>query len=160
MVEVQAPEPLGRPVERPPQSRRSGGTRIAGKFIRRDEVAALVQDGTFVDPRLGGGRMNAAAAHNSGGGTLTIEANGSEQTLVSDVDQITFSGAQAISMNQKILYVTERGVFELRPDGVHLIEIAPGINVEAEILNRMAFRPAITAPIRIMSSAHFTEHKQ
>ncbi len=100
------------------------------------------------------------AKSTTGGRILTIEANGSVQKLVNDVEQITFSGVQAVSRNQKVLYITERCVFELKPDGVHLIEVAPGIDIEADVLSRMAFRPVVNAPVQIMSAAHFTEHKQ
>ncbi len=94
----------------------------------------------------------------TGDGTLKIEANGAVTKLVKEVEQITFSGTQAISQNQTVLYVTERCVFELRSDGVHLIEVAPGIDVEADILNRMEFQPIVDEPLLTMPSSHFMEH--
>jgi propionate CoA-transferase len=96
----------------------------------------------------------------TGDGTLKIEANGAVTKLLKDVEQITFSGQQAISQNQNVLYVTERCVFELRPDGIHLIEVAPGIDVEADILNRMEFQPIVDKPLPTMSSSHFMDHAQ
>ena len=94
----------------------------------------------------------------TGDGALQIEANGAVTKLVKDVEQITFSGAQAILQNQNVLYVTERCVFELRSDGVHLIEVAPGIDVEADILNRMEFQPIVDEPLLTMPSSHFMEN--
>lgn len=44
--------------------------------------------------------------------------------------------------------------------GGGLVEVAPGIDIEADILSRMAFRPVVNPPIQIMSSAHFNEHRQ
>jgi len=94
----------------------------------------------------------------TGDGALQIESNGAVTKLVKDVEQITFSGTQAILQNQNVLYVTERCVFALRSDGVHLIEAAPGIDVETDILNRMAFRPILDVPLPTMSSSHFMDH--
>ncbi len=143
MVEVQAPESLGRPVERPPQTRRSGGKVIF-------QVKERVRNGDLAARSV---RIPSAIVD-------AVVVDEAQRQGYDPIYDPGISGAQAISMNQKVLYVTERCVFVLRPDGVHLIEIAPGIDVEADTLNRMAFRPVINAPIRIMSSAHFTEHKQ
>ncbi len=48
--------------------------------------------------------------------------------FVKEVEQITFSGTYAAKIGQPVVYITERAVFELRPDGVYLTEIAPGID--------------------------------
>ena len=59
------------------------------------------------------------------------------------VDQITFSGERAETSGQSVKYVTERAVFELKKGKVHLIEIAPGIDLEKQILAFMDFEPLI-----------------
>ena len=59
--------------------------------------------------------------------------------------QLTFNAEQARSRNQTVLYVTERAVFELGPNGPVLAEVAPGIDVERDILALMDFRPEIAA---------------
>jgi acyl CoA:acetate/3-ketoacid CoA transferase len=59
------------------------------------------------------------------------------------VEHVTFSGAYAAGRGQSVLYVTERCVFALTPDGIELIEVAPGIYIEREILARMDFKPVI-----------------
>jgi propionate CoA-transferase len=66
------------------------------------------------------------------------------------VQQVTFSGPVAASKGQRVLYVTERCVFELGPSGLRLVEVAPGIDVERDILARMAFRPEVADPLRRM----------
>jgi len=86
------------------------------------------------------------------GGTLT--ANGAAKA-VAQVEQITFSGPYARECGQEILYVTERAVFRLGPEGPELIEIAPGADLEADVLGVMGFRPSISPDLKRMDAALF-----
>ncbi len=79
-------------------------------------------------------------------GKLNIEQEGKVKKFVDSVEHITFSGAQALKNKQKVLYVTERAVFALTEDGMELIEIAPGIDIEKDILAHMDFKPIIKQP--------------
>jgi propionate CoA-transferase len=72
------------------------------------------------------------------------------------VEQITFSGPVAAETGRLVHYVTERAVFRLGREGLELIEIAPGIDLESDILSQMDFRP-IMKNIRPMASHHFPE---
>ena len=74
-------------------------------------------------------------------GRLGIVAEGREKKFIDAVEQITFSGAYARKKGQRALYITERAVFELRADGLWLTEIAPGIDLEAQVLAQMGFKP-------------------
>jgi acyl CoA:acetate/3-ketoacid CoA transferase len=76
-------------------------------------------------------------------GRLTIVSPGAVPKLVGRVAHVTFSGAQALRNGQEVLYVTERAVFRLEPDGVALVEISPGIDVGRDVLARMGFRPRL-----------------
>jgi propionate CoA-transferase len=85
---------------------------------------------------------------------LSIASNGQVTKLVDAVAGITFSGSEALKRSQSVKYITERAVFELTSDGVELIEYAPGVDLRADILERMGFAPVVNNP-RLMDSAHF-----
>ena len=54
-------------------------------------------------------------------------------------------------------YVTERAVFELRPEGLTLIEIAPGIDLQTQVLDMMEFKPLISENLKEMDSAIYSD---
>ena len=87
-------------------------------------------------------------------GRLRIVKPGKIQKLVKAVERITFSADYARKHGQEVLYVTERCVFQLDPEGLRLVEIAPGIEIERDILPFMAFRPIIR-DVKRMDSAVF-----
>ena len=72
-------------------------------------------------------------------------------------EQITFSSKQAIQNKQEILYVTERCVFKLVKDGIELIEIAPGVDLEKDILAHMGFKPIIAKQLKLMDERIFKD---
>jgi hypothetical protein len=69
----------------------------------------------------------------------------------------TFSGKYARSIGQPVLYVTERAVFKLVPEGMLLIEIAPGMELQRDILDQMAFQPLISPDLKPMPEGTFHE---
>ncbi|MDQ2064836.1 CoA-transferase [Xinfangfangia sp. CPCC 101601] len=87
-------------------------------------------------------------------GKLVIDAQGQVQKLVADVAGITFSGAQAKAEGKSVLYVTERAVFRLTPEGVELIEYAPGLDLQIDVLDHLGFTPILRNP-RLMDARHF-----
>ncbi|KOA18147.1 acetate CoA-transferase YdiF [Clostridium homopropionicum DSM 5847] len=92
-------------------------------------------------------------------GKLVIVQEGKEKKFIKKVEQITFSGKFAIKNKQPILYITERAVFELREDGVYLIEVAPGIDIKTQIIDLMEFEPKIDKEVKIMDARLFREEK-
>jgi propionate CoA-transferase len=90
-------------------------------------------------------------------GELCIEQEGKFNKFMKQVRQITFSGQFARQNAQPVIYVTERAVFELRDEGLTLTEIAPGINLQTEILDLMEFEPLVSKDLKLMDSRIFTE---
>lgn len=90
-----------------------------------------------------------------GAGHLRILQQGVVKKLVSKVEQITYSGKQAIKLGNEALFVTERAVFRLTGDGVVLSEVAPGVDIQADVLDCMGFRPLIPTAPRVMDDALF-----
>lgn len=89
-------------------------------------------------------------------GRLAIETEGRARKFLEAVQQVTFSGPRARDLGRPVLFVTERCVFALRADGVELAEIAPGIDVDRDILPLMGFSPLIDSPA-VMDARIFTD---
>jgi propionate CoA-transferase len=77
------------------------------------------------------------------GGALRIVREGRHAKFVPRVAQVCFHGPSAIARGQQVLYVTERAVFELGPDGLVLTELASGLDVRAQVLDLMEFKPRV-----------------
>lgn len=88
-------------------------------------------------------------------GRLVIQQEGSVRKFVRQVEHVTFSGPYSQENRQPVLYVTERAVFQLTANGMELIEIAPGIDLEKDILQQMDFRPVISEDLQTMEECIF-----
>lgn len=91
------------------------------------------------------------------GQKLQIIKEGKIRKMVSEVAQYSFNGKLARAKNQKVIIVTERAVFKLTPEGVVLTEIAPGIDLQTQILDLMDFTPIISENLKMMDVNLFNE---
>lgn len=90
-------------------------------------------------------------------GKLCIEQEGRHTKFVSEVEQITFNAKRGFDKGQTVRYVTERAVFELRAQGIVLIEVAPGIDVERDIKPNVGFSLQIADNLCQMRPEIFTD---
>jgi propionate CoA-transferase len=92
-------------------------------------------------------------------GSVQILQEGNHKKLIPSVEQITFSGEYAMESGQEVLYITERAVFELREDGLHLTEIAPGIDIERDILTQVDCTIRVGSDVKQMDPRLFRPEK-
>lgn len=127
------------------------GPRLAGAggFINISQSARkVVFVGTFT-----AGKLDLAVDD----GKLKILQDGSAVKFVNEVEHRTFSGPQALKRGTPVLYITERCVFELTPAGLVLSEIAPGVDLQRDILDRMDFMPLMPTAPKLMEARIFAE---
>ena len=127
------------------------GPRLAGAggFINISQNAKkVVFVGTFT-----AGALQVAVE----GGRLQVVQEGEARKFVDAVEHRTFSGPQAVKWQQEVLYVTERCVFRLCAEGLELIEIAPGVDLQRDILEHMDFVPVMRRPPALMDARIFDD---
>ncbi|MGD1987759.1 MAG: CoA-transferase, partial [Desulfobacterales bacterium] len=86
---------------------------------------------------------------------LKIVEEGKVNKFIDQVEHVTFSGRYALEKKQPVLYITERCVFALTTGGMALVEIAPGIDLEKDILSQMDFKPIVKGQPRLMDERIF-----
>jgi propionate CoA-transferase len=79
-------------------------------------------------------------------GKLRFERDGKSKKFVNEVEHRTFSGPFAVENTKEVLYITERCVFKLTRQGLELIEVAPGVDIKRDILDKMDFEPIVRHP--------------
>jgi propionate CoA-transferase len=92
-------------------------------------------------------------------GTFTGGRDGAIQKFVSRVEQISFNGQAAAARGTPVLYITERAVFALTPEGVELREVAPGVDVGRDVVGHMGFTPRMPTPPKPMDPRIFQDGK-
>lgn len=88
-------------------------------------------------------------------GALNIDSEGKFRKLIAKVPEVTFNGIDAVRRGQEVVFVTERAVFRLTPEGVELCEVAPGVDIERDILAHMDFTPKMAPTIKTMDTRLF-----
>lgn len=88
-------------------------------------------------------------------GAISIVSDGRRPKLVRELEQLSYSGPYGIERGQEALYVTERAVFHGTANGIELIEVAPGVDVERDVVSGMEFRPLIASDLREMDRRLF-----
>ena len=106
--------------------------------------------GTFTD-----GSMD----YRIGDGKLSIINDAPGIKFKKKVGQVTFSSRFAAENKQQVFYITERAVFQLEKEGITLTEIAPGVDLERDVLAKMEFRPRISDNLRLMDERIFRDEK-
>jgi propionate CoA-transferase len=129
-------------------SRFAGRLAGAGGFINISQAARSV---LFL------GTFNAGGEIEVGGGQIRIVREGSVAKLVEEVEHVTFSGQRAGASGRDVLYITERCVLRLTDTGLELVEIAPGLDLERDVLAMMPFRAAIASDLHEMDPALFID---
>jgi len=90
-------------------------------------------------------------------GLTHISQEGKYKKFVEPLDQISYHGPYAQERDQEALYITERAVFKRGTNGLELIEIAPGVDLEKDILDQMSFKPEISPGLKTMDARIFRE---
>lgn len=125
----------------------------------------LAGAGGFINISQNAKKVVFVGSFNAGRLTLKIEdgrlhlneESGAVAKFVREVEHRTFSGPHAVSRGQSVLYITERCVFTLTSEGLELSEVAPGIDVQRDILAKMDFEPMVRGTPRVMDARIFDD---
>jgi propionate CoA-transferase len=101
------------------------------------------------------GYFTAGAKLGVEGGRLQIMAEGKVKKLVPEVEHVSFSGRRAVEQGQEVTYVTERCVMRLTPDGITVTELAPGVDLERDVLAMAAVPLQVSPELRAMDERLF-----
>lgn len=130
-------------------SKFNGGLVGPGGFINISQgTNTVVFVGTFTTGKV---------KYEIGNGKISVIQEGKYKKFKENVEQVTFSGEYAYGKGKNILYVTERAVFKLVEGGIELIEIAPGMDLQKDILDQMEFKPFISEKLTEMDSRIFID---
>ena len=89
--------------------------------------------------------------------TFEVAADAGKIEIKKAVEQITYSGEYGVETGQTVYYITERALFKLVPGGMKLLEIAPGVDLQKDILDKMEFTPIMDEEIKVMDEKIFTD---
>ena len=140
------------------------GSVNVSRFVDRSGRERRPGAGGFINLTQGAKNVIFCGTMTSGGykaeikdGKLVILQEGAEKKFLKKINQITFSGPSAMAIQQNVLYIMDRCVFRLTKEGLKLIEVAPGIDIETQILPYMEFKPIIGDDVKEMDPKIFRE---
>ena len=139
---------------------RHGSVNVS-KLSARPHVTAGC--GGFVDITARAGKIVFSGFFNAGArlslkdGALHIDQEGKVKKVVEEVEHVSFSGRRAVAQGQDITYVTERCVMKLTPDGLMVTEIAPGIDLERDVLGQAEIPLTVANDLKITPAALYHE---
>ena len=124
----------------------------------------IVGTGGFVDICAGSkkiifcGTLRAGGLKTSvGDGQISIDQEGKFEKFLPQLSAITFSGQEALKQGKKVFFITERAVLKLEKNGLILIEVAPGMDVQRDVIDKMGFVPKIAEHVKVMDPRIFCE---
>ncbi|MFZ5672108.1 MAG: acyl CoA:acetate/3-ketoacid CoA transferase [Pseudomonadota bacterium] len=141
---------------------REGSVNVSKLSVRPHVTAGV---GGFIDITararkiVFSGYFNAGAKLSVANGRLVIEKEGKVAKIVGKVDQVTFSGRRAVAQGQDITYVTERCVMKLTPSGLVITELAPGVDLERDVLAQAKIPLAVARDVKPMAASLFHEDR-
>ncbi|WP_299627902.1 acyl CoA:acetate/3-ketoacid CoA transferase [uncultured Tateyamaria sp.] len=130
-------------------------SRLAATPHRTAGAGGFVDITTRAKRIIFSGTFNAGAKVRIEDGKLVIDREGHTAKIVPEVDQVSFSGKRAVEQGQDATYVTERCVLVLRPDGLTVTEIAPGVDLQRDILDQAQTPLLVSDQLRTMDAALF-----
>ena len=101
------------------------------------------------------GYFTAGARLHVDDGRLQIGAEGKVKKLVPEVEHVSFSGRRGVEQGQDVTYVTERCVMRLLPEGITVTELAPGVDLQRDVLEQAAIPLLVADDLRAMDAALF-----
>jgi propionate CoA-transferase len=138
---------------------REGNVNVSRLALRPHVTAGC---GGFVDITASARAIFFCGYFTAGGLDLRVEANqlriakeGKNQKFVPEVEHVTFSGRRARQLKQRVLYITERCVLSLEPEGLTVIEIAPGLDLQRDVLGQAGFDLRVSEHLTVMDKRIF-----
>jgi propionate CoA-transferase len=138
---------------------RAGNVNVSRLALRPHVTAGC---GGFVDITASARALFFCGYFTAGGLDLRVEDNqlriakeGKNQKFVPEVEHVTFSGRRARQLKQRVLYITERCVLSLEPEGLTVIEIAPGLDLQRDVLGQAGFDLRVSEHLTVMNKRIF-----
>jgi len=122
----------------------------------------IIGPGGFINISQSAKKMIFSGTFTAGGlklawpdGRLQVLQEGREAKFVEAVTQLSFSGRYSRQRGQEVIYVTERAVFRATDDGLMLTELAPGADLQRDIISHMGFQPRVSNELKAMDERLF-----